>query len=89
MLVNILLIKIYHVDVSLRIHNEMRNRHVDTTALLWCDDLAMDAQEWADKLAKTGKLQHGEHKFGENLYSQWSSGSLNEKDVCKNAVQAW
>ena len=67
----------------------MRNRHHDTPPLTWSDEIAKGAQEWADKLVKLGKLQHGSHDYGENIYSQWSSVSLDVNDVCEKAVHKW
>lgn len=51
----------------LRIHNAAR-KEVGVAPLAWSDDLAQSAQEWADQLAKTGKLEpQPEAKHGENL----------------------
>lgn len=51
----------------LRIHNTAR-KDVGVAPLAWSDDLAQAAQEWADQLAKTGKLEpQSGSKYGENL----------------------
>ena len=45
-------------------HNRYR-AEVGVPPLQWSEDLAATAQKWADKLAKTGKLEHSQ--AGENL----------------------
>ncbi|RDD40428.1 Golgi-associated plant pathogenesis-related protein 1 [Trichoplax sp. H2] len=62
------------------VHNEMRERH-RSSALKWSDSCATSAQEWADQLARMGKLQHKtEGDMGQNLaYMKTSLG--NQGDI--------
>ncbi|KAH9391879.1 hypothetical protein TYRP_022377 [Tyrophagus putrescentiae] len=47
------------------------------------------AQQWADHLASTNAFQHRPHnKYGENLYSSWSSAGTPHEDGGKG-VQDW
>ncbi len=49
-------------------HNAIRTR-VGVPALRWSDSLASYAQQWAVKLAASGKLEHHSHsRYGENLF---------------------
>ncbi len=49
-------------------HNAARAK-VGTPPLVWSDDLAKVAQQWADTLLKDGKFQHRPNpKYGENLF---------------------
>lgn len=53
----------------LRIHNAAR-KDVGVSPLEWSEDLAATAQEWADELAHSGKLEHRtDSEYGENLAS--------------------
>lgn len=58
-------------DHALVVHNEARAA-VGVPPLVWSDELARDAQAYADHLAATEAFEHAETEFGENLY--WSSG---------------
>ena len=53
-------------------HNELRARH-GAAPLSLTPKLNTDAQEWADHLAKSEKLEHSNTMHGENLY--WKTGS--------------
>lgn len=56
-------------------HNSYRRKH-DSPPLKWSQDAAAKAQEWADHLASTGRLQHGNHEgMGQNL-AYYSGGTL-------------
>lgn len=50
-------------------HNRVR-KEVGVPELLWSQELAVYAQEWADRIANTGKLEHrpqAQQNYGENL----------------------
>lgn len=50
-----------------RAHNVYRAKH-DSPPLKWSVEAAKKAQSWAEKLADTGTLQHGNHdNMGQNL----------------------
>ncbi len=60
-------------------HNKWRT-DVGVTDLVWSNQLATVAQEWANKLAKKGcDMEHSNSEYGENLY--WSSATANPIDV--------
>ncbi len=64
-------------------HNTWR-RLVGTEDIKWSDELASQAQQWANKLAKRScKMDHSNTINGENLY--WSSAASSAKEV----VDAW
>ncbi len=55
------------VEESLAAHNELRARH-GAPPLGWSLKCQQSAQAWADRLAQTGKLEHGGHEgCGQNL----------------------
>ncbi|MBI3136592.1 MAG: hypothetical protein HYZ14_18095 [Bacteroidetes bacterium] len=68
------------VDTTLLVkqHNFYRQR-VNAPDIHWSDELAVYAQAWANKLAKTCQLQHSGGKYGENIY--WTSDEANEQAV--------
>lgn len=45
-------------DECLDAHNEHRSKHSGTPSMVWCDQLAQEAQAWADRIAADGKFQH-------------------------------
>lgn len=59
-------------DGVLSAHNECRKKH-NTAPVSWSDQLASDAQGWADYIANLGKLQRASMSSrsgqGENLAS--------------------
>ncbi len=64
-------------------HNFYRNE-LGIDSLEWSDDLAKEAQAWADKLAAKGcRFYHSKTKNGENIY--WSS----YESTPKEAVDSW
>jgi uncharacterized protein YkwD len=69
-------------------HNQVRKLH-DAPPMKLTDKLNQYAQEWAERLAQTGQLEHREsNKYGENLYYGWSSDP--KFDVSAGVpVQAW
>ena len=60
------------VQEILAFHNRYRAA-VGVPALRWSDSLAAGAQQWADYLAPTGRLEHSE--VGENLAAGWHYGT--------------
>jgi len=77
---------------ALNFHNKVRNE-VGVSNLIWSEDLASDAQEWADHLVNAGcKMEHRPssgvyaNDFGENIYK--SSGYSNQ-DAALRASKAW
>ena len=74
--------------LSIKVHNDAR-KEVGTPPLEWSIELANDAQDYADHLAKNdGRLVHSSHwGQGENLYKTWSSnGSIT--NLTKNPAEA-
>lgn len=74
-------------DQILAVHNAER-AEVGVAPLTWSNDLAGDAQTWADHLAATGSFQHDNSSDGENLwmgtrdaysYSQMAQAWADEK----------
>ena len=51
-------------------HNKRRLEH-GVPPLIWDQDIARQTQQWTDKMAKEGKLQHSSsderHSLGENI----------------------
>lgn len=73
-----------HQKRALQIHNGARaTQHLQP--LQWDEGLARDAHQWAERMAREGKLQHSSGSGqGENLYWASSSG-----DPLPAAAQAW
>jgi uncharacterized protein YkwD len=64
-------------------HNYWRNQ-LGIGDLVWSDELAVFAQEWANNLAKSCKMKHRQKSpYGENIF--WTSASSNPQEV----VDAW
>ena len=51
----------------LTVHNDYRQAQ-GAPDLVWSDDLAETAQEWADEIAKRDQLVHSNFEFGENIF---------------------
>lgn len=67
----------------LRIHNAAR-ADVGVSPLEWSDDLAFTAQNWADRIGRTGKIEHRPRSnYGENL--GWGTGGY----TGASAANAW
>jgi pathogenesis-related protein 1 len=70
-------------------HNKVR-RQVGIEPVKWSPELARFAQEWADEVARTGKVAHrpregeGRQRYGENIAWGWGGGY----GVLK-AVESW
>jgi len=65
-------------------HNKWR-AELDIPPLVWSNELAAEAQKWANKLKRSGcDMKHSNSKYGENLY--WSSG-LNPRP--EDVVASW
>jgi len=48
-------------------HNAVRAR-AKVPALTWSEKLAAEAQRWANRLLASGKFDHRESEYGENLF---------------------
>jgi pathogenesis-related protein 1 len=71
-------------EAMLQAHNDIRSQ-VGMPPLIWSDQLASVAEDWAYHLVATDTFQHRPHnQFGENLY-MISGGSASPSDV----VAAW
>ncbi|MGB8168940.1 MAG: CAP domain-containing protein [Chthoniobacteraceae bacterium] len=67
----------------LRIHNAAR-ADVGVAPLTWSEDLALTAQDWADRIGRTGKIEHRpKSEYGENI--GWGTGSY----TAGSAANAW
>ena len=64
-------------------HNQLRTAE-NVPALQWDDNVAIFAQQWANKLAVAGVLEHSNIGFGENLYVTFGGDKS-----CRAAVDAW
>ncbi|XP_022090873.1 Golgi-associated plant pathogenesis-related protein 1-like [Acanthaster planci] len=63
---------------AVKAHNRYRSMHGAPNIKL-NGNISKYAQEWANKLAKEGQLQHrSEHKYGENIYYGADSRGLDE-----------
>ena len=73
---------------SLDAHNKYRLRH-HAPPLTWSDSMAKEAQAWANKIAKSGKLQHAAREDrkndGENVFMMMGKPELTGDDV----VDSW
>ncbi len=67
-------------EIILDEHNKYRTE-VGNDSLIWSDDLAKIAQQWADKLARTCTMVHSSGDYGENIY--WNSAEANPVAVVK------
>lgn len=68
----------------LRAHNQRRADHC-ASPLRWSDELAREAQRWADQLASRGcVLEHSRTRHGENL-AAGTTGAFSPEDI----VQMW
>lgn len=71
---------------ALKAHNYYRQQH-KVPALTWSKDCQRHAQEHAEKLIKTNTFMHSSGKYGENLYSSWSSRGPNVS--AESAIKSW
>lgn len=67
---------------ALDIHNEYRCKH-HVPKLILSKKLCDYAKEWALILVKDEKLSHRDSRYGENIFSMWSSGRVTAKDACE------
>jgi uncharacterized protein YkwD len=73
---------------ALSTHNTFRQKH-GSPALTLDNGLNNLAQDWAQQLAKSGKMQHRpNNKSGENIYYGWSSQAGFDVDG-NTPVKAW
>ncbi|KAK7791609.1 hypothetical protein R5R35_008140 [Gryllus longicercus] len=69
-------------------HNVYRAKH-DVPPLKLSKKMCQYSEEWAKRLATTGKLEHRpNNEFGENLFCVWSSDS-NHKVTGREPVDNW
>lgn len=64
-------------------HNAYR-RELNLPPLIWSEDLAQSAQEWADHLAEKNIFEHSKSNYGENLWK----GTANLSSQT-NMVDGW
>jgi pathogenesis-related protein 1 len=79
------------IELGLERHNEIREVVFDNKPLFWSDDLAKDAQSYADTLAQSGEFEHDvkneSNEYGENLYAVVNSNG--EIPTFEEAVDNW
>ena len=60
-------------------HNQWRQQ-VGSPPLVWSNELAKVAQDWANQLVSKGRMEHRPNsQYGENIY--WGQGTVSAKDV--------
>ena len=69
---------------ALKVHNEARE-DVGVKSVVWSTRLANDAEEYAKKLAKSGRFEHSKSDDGENLY--WYSST--HHNPMTEASESW
>uniref|UniRef100_A0A673BUI9 SCP domain-containing protein n=1 Tax=Sphaeramia orbicularis TaxID=375764 RepID=A0A673BUI9_9TELE len=67
-------------------HNAYRAKH-SAPPVKYNEELNAAAQKWADHMLQINTLQHSDTKDGENVFSSWSSETLNPTG--KEAVDSW
>ena len=76
-------LKEFHEE-CLAIHNEYRLRH-GAAPLHWSAELAWEAQQWAENLARSGELRHNDDDtVGENL-----AGMMGGELTGREATDMW
>jgi len=79
----------YKVNVALKKHNQLRTLHFDDAPLHYSKKVEQAAQDYANKLAKSGNFDHDsdnlKNKYGENLFAF----SLNRKPDLNDIIQKW
>jgi pathogenesis-related protein 1 len=61
-------------------HNYYRSQQ-GASNLVWSDELANAAQQWANKLAKKDKMFHSTMSYGENIYWGYSDDPTRAVDL--------
>ena len=77
---------VFLLDSCLDPHNIFRKLHKDTPEMTWDVEIQTSAQTWANYLVQTLFIAHSQSGYGENLYISYS---MNDPNVCQNAVKAW
>ena len=72
------------VDLCLYAHNVLRSLHENTGPMVWDDQLAQGAEQWARKLVNERGLRHSRGNYGENLYAAWGQSAS-----CAKATLSW
>lgn len=72
------------IEVALNEHNRVRSEVYSDAPMVWDDTVAQTAQEYAQYLAESGKLEHDMGSgYGENLAVTYSTSPY------KDAVRMW
>jgi pathogenesis-related protein 1 len=72
-------------DALVKEHNDARDLVGVKQRVTWSKDLARYAQERADRIAETGKLEHSpDRKYGENV-----AAGQGERSGAREAASAW
>lgn len=67
-------------------HNKLRKLHEDTPPLEWDEELAQEAQKYAEHLVNELELHHG--AVGENMFLKCGSNGTTVQS-CNEASNAW
>ena len=67
-------------------HNKLRRLHKDTPDIVWDEELASIAQQYAEYLVEQVDFRHS--SVGENMYMKINSPE-DSFDSCLDATQAW
>lgn len=71
---------------ALQIHNEAREE-VGCSPLTWSNELASEAQAYAEHLANTGRFEHADTPDGENLYWFSAVTATPAEDACESWLE--
>ena len=75
-------------QLGLEAHNKVRAEVFAGLPLSWSDEIAVEAQNYANVLAQNGLFEHEDYdKYGENLYA--SKNPTGEVITYAEAVQKW
>ncbi|SHO80814.1 Pathogenesis-related protein 1C precursor [hydrothermal vent metagenome] len=71
------------IDRAVSRHNEIRAEVFNGSSVVWSDTVATTAQDYANYLASTGKWEHDNSGYGENLYA------ASETPSYVDAINSW